>query len=232
MKAKAKIKMLVDLAMTVAMLLLMAYTLVGEEAHEWIGLSMFVLFIIHHILNLGFWKNLFRGRYPAARILLLVVDILVLLCMLGMMISGVILSNYVFDFLPIRGHISFGRNLHMVCAYWGVVLMSVHLGLHWGVIMGRIKGLFGAAKFPAFLKWMFRVIGTVIAVWGAVSFIRYDLPGYMVLKYYFVFFDPEESLALFFMNYAAIMGLWVWVAHYAQMLIKKIKPKDQKMNTR
>lgn len=37
--------------MTVALLLLMAYGLVGEAAHEWIGMGMFALFVAHHILN-------------------------------------------------------------------------------------------------------------------------------------------------------------------------------------
>ena len=30
--------------MTIALLLLMAYELVGHEAHEWLGIGMFVLF--------------------------------------------------------------------------------------------------------------------------------------------------------------------------------------------
>lgn len=229
MKINAKIKTVVDIAMTAALLLLMAYTLVGEEAHEWIGVSMFILFIVHQILNKGFFKNLFRGRYTAARIVMTCVAAAVLLCMLGLMISGVIISNHVFRFLNIRGLSSFGRSLHMFCAYWGFALMSVHLGLHWGVIMGRIKGLFGAGKRPAFLKWMFRIASTLIAVWGAVAFIRYDIPNYMFLKYHFVFF-PEEPLALFFLNYTAIMGLWVWIAHYTMQFIKKIQLKKRKNN--
>ena len=51
MKPKQMIKMTVNILMTVSLLLLMAYTLVGEAAHEWIGIALFVLFIFHHILN-------------------------------------------------------------------------------------------------------------------------------------------------------------------------------------
>ena len=39
MKPILKIKIAVDAAMTVALLLLMAYGLVGEAAHEWIGMG-------------------------------------------------------------------------------------------------------------------------------------------------------------------------------------------------
>ena len=51
MKPILKIKIAVDAAMSVSMLLLMAYGLVGEAAHEWIGMGMFALSVAHHILN-------------------------------------------------------------------------------------------------------------------------------------------------------------------------------------
>lgn len=48
MKPILKIKIAVDAAMSVSMLLLMAYGLVGEAAHEWIG------------INNRFWKFYIR----------------------------------------------------------------------------------------------------------------------------------------------------------------------------
>lgn len=51
MKPILKIKIAVDAAMSVSMLLLMAYGLVGEAAHEWIGMGMFALSVVHHVLN-------------------------------------------------------------------------------------------------------------------------------------------------------------------------------------
>ena len=46
MKPKQILKIITDIAMTVTLLLLMAYSLVGEAAHEWLGIGMFVLFIL------------------------------------------------------------------------------------------------------------------------------------------------------------------------------------------
>ena len=51
MSRKQTLKIYVDVLMTAVLLLLMAYSLVGETAHEWLGIGMFVLFITHHILN-------------------------------------------------------------------------------------------------------------------------------------------------------------------------------------
>lgn len=51
MKPVMKVKISIDAAMTLALLLLMAYGLVGEAAHEWLGMGMFALFLLHHLLN-------------------------------------------------------------------------------------------------------------------------------------------------------------------------------------
>lgn len=136
MNAKAKLKIVLDVAMTLVLLFLMGYPWWGDVAHEWAGAGMFALFIAHHILNAGWWRSLGKGRYTPARVFQLVIDLLVLPAMLGLMVSGVMLSNHVFAFLPISGGMSFARLLHMASAYWGVVLMSLHLGLHWNMVLG------------------------------------------------------------------------------------------------
>ena len=51
MKQITILKIVVDIGLTVMLLLLMTYELIGEAAHEWLGIGMFALFIIHHILN-------------------------------------------------------------------------------------------------------------------------------------------------------------------------------------
>lgn len=51
MKSKRTLKICVDIAMITALLFLMAYSLIGETAHEWIGIAMLILFVMHHMLN-------------------------------------------------------------------------------------------------------------------------------------------------------------------------------------
>ena len=136
MNTKQKIKIIADILMTAALLFLMPYGMVGEAAREWIGAGMFLLFILHHILNRKWLGNIGKGRYTPYRILQTVLVVLVLICILGSMISGIILSRHVFTFLGIRGLSSPARVIHMTCAYWGFVLMSLHLGIHWGMMTG------------------------------------------------------------------------------------------------
>lgn len=221
MKPKMVIKLLVDLGMTVLLLLLMAYELIGQALHEWLGVGMFVLLILHHILN-GTWsRNVCKGRYTALRIFQTILVAGVLLAMAGSMVSGVILSRYVFYALPIGGGRSFARGLHMVCAYGGFILMSLHLGFHWIMMMGIVKK--HAKKQSVLFQWFLRMIAVLIAGYGVCAFIKRDIGSYMFLKNQLVFFDFEEPLILFVLDYLAVMGLFVFIGHYIAAGLRRVK---------
>ena len=72
----------------------MAYSLVGEAAHEYLGIGMFVLFIVHHIMNIAWWKNLLRGKYTPIRSVGTVLNFALVLIMLALPISGIVLSRF------------------------------------------------------------------------------------------------------------------------------------------
>lgn len=210
MQPKMIAKICVDTAMTVMLLFLMAYEMIGQTAHEWLGISIFVLFVIHHVLNRKWCSSLLKGRYTLFRIWQTALILGVFLTMLGSMISGIIISRSVLSFLPISGGQSFGRNLHMISAYWGFALMSLHLGLHWNMMMGMAKK---AAKKPIPMStWLLRGIGFLIAAYGAYAFLKRDIGIYMLMQSHFVFFDYKEPLIFFLADYIAVMGLFVLIA--------------------
>ena len=53
MKAKRAIKIGVDIAMTVLFLCQMGYHMMDNRAHEWLGVALCLMFILHHALNGG-----------------------------------------------------------------------------------------------------------------------------------------------------------------------------------
>lgn len=79
--------------MTVALLLLMAYGLVGESAHEWIGMGMFALFVAHHILNRKWLLAVGKGKYTPIRMVQTALVGIIFLSMSGSMISGCVFSK-------------------------------------------------------------------------------------------------------------------------------------------
>lgn len=221
MKPKLIAKILVDIGMTAALLLLMAYSLIGEKAHEWIGCAMFLLFIVHHCLNIKWCRNLFKGRYTPFRTVQTLLVALILCSMVGSMVSGIVLSRHVFADLPIEGGSAWARTVHMICAYWGFVIMSLHLGLHWNMMMGMGKKLF---KKPSKVRtWIARGTAVAIAAYGVYAFGVRQIGEYMLMKTPFVFFDFDEPLIFFYLDYLAVMGLFVCLGHYGSKLLKKHK---------
>ena len=58
-----------------------------------------------------------------------------------------------------------------------------------------------------------RTAGAGIAVYGLYAFFKNQFLSYMFLTSSFVFFDFERPALLFFTEYAAIMGLFVFLAY-------------------
>ncbi len=218
---KSKFRIIIDFIMTVVLLCLMAYQIVGQELHEWLGTFMLVLFIIHSVLNIRWYGSLFKGKYRALRIFQTLVNLAVLGSILCLGYSGIILSRYVFDPFSIDGPMATARSMHMAASYWGFVLMSIHLGLHWGMVMGGFRKIIRGRKLSKVFSWILRLIAAAFAVYGLSCFIKRDIFYYMFLKYHFVFFDYTMSAAEVFMEYTAMMGFWVFAGYYMAKILKR-----------
>lgn len=223
MKPKQAVKVCVDTVMTLGMLFLMGYHLWGDTAHEWVGAGLFVLFILHHVLNWRWWTGIFKGKYTAVRALQTVVNLLTMAAMAGLMVSGVILSSKVFAFLHIRGHMAFARRLHMASSHWGFLLMMAHLGLHWGVLLGMTRKAAKTKHRPC--SPLSTLLGALIAVYGVVVVVKRDFATCLFLKAEFVFLDFSESKVLFYLDYLAIMGTLIFLSHFAVKLLRKRKAR-------
>ena len=80
-----KKKTIIDIGMIILAPVLMAYSMAGEMLHEFVGITMFALFICHHVLNRKWFASLRKGKWNVIRRLNTVIDFLILLLMLIMM---------------------------------------------------------------------------------------------------------------------------------------------------
>lgn len=221
---KRKLKMAVDVLMTIALLFLMGYQFWGEKAHEWAGAGIFVLFVAHHMLNWNWYKNLFRGKYTPVRVFQAGVDILTLFSMLALMYSGIVLSRYVFAFLPIKSGLALARRLHILGSHWGFLLMSLHLGLHWNMVLGLLKRK--KKDIPHSLRIDCFDIGLAVALYGTWVFVKREFFTYLFLQSEFVFLDYEESKILYYIDYVSLMGLCIFISHYVGKTLRSFKRKE------
>ncbi len=109
---KKVIRNIINIAMPIIMITLMAYQLIGKAYHEYAGTALFIIFIIHNILNIKWYSKLFKGSYTPYRILSTIINILLLITMILLMISGIIMSEYTFATVY-KGNII--KNLIMDC---------------------------------------------------------------------------------------------------------------------
>ena len=100
--------------------------------HEWLGIAVFLLFLLHHGLNWRWYKNLLGGRYSAVRLGSLLVNVLLFALMFAVPVSGLARAEHVSLLHSILGFdVSFkhekwiskekSKNTFHVLAHWGKI---------------------------------------------------------------------------------------------------------------
>lgn len=212
-----QLKMAVDFFLLLLLLILMAYSLIGEAAHEWLGMLMFLLFLLHHLLNWRWFKNFTKGKYSPYRIGVTIINLLLIVVMISLPVSGIVMAKYTFSFVRTGTGTSTARIIHLLASYWGYLLMSVHLGFHWNFIRGRIR------LICPWKAWGLRIMAFAIAGYGIFAFYKRGFLDYLFLQNQFVFFDYNEPLIFFFFDYAAIMWLFALAGYGFVKLCQSIK---------
>ena len=219
---KRRFRIALDIVMAVAMPVLMAYSLAGETLHEIVGSAIFILFIIHQVLNRKWYGALFRGRYTPRRIFQTVLNAALLIFMILQPVSGILLSKHLYTFIPVLQGTAALRTVHLIVPYWGYILLSMHAGTHLLPLFAKVK------KAP--LMRLFICSDVLISGYGVYAFIRRGFPGYMSGSRLFAFFDASEPLVLFFLDYIAVMVLFASAGALTAYLLgrlSKLPPANQ-----
>ena len=216
MDRRSEIKRIIDIAMTVLLLCLMAYQVTGEMAHEWIGMGMTVLIIIHQILNRKWYGALFKGKYRPYRILSTTLNILLLLSFLLTAFCGMSMSGYAVPFLYGMAPVSFVRRTHLSMSHWSFVLMGMHLGMH---IPMMTAGLKWKGRTKTILAGLFTCIGGI----GLYLFLRNGMPDYLFFRVPFAFLDYEKAGWLVFLENLLMLSFWAYIGMQAAQILQKRK---------
>ncbi len=208
------LKRIVDVVLTVLLLCLMAYQVTGEVLHEWLGIGMTVLVIVHQILNAKWYGALIKGKYHALRILQTAVNVLLLVSFAMTALCGMAMSGHAVPFLYGILPVSFARQFHLSLSHWSFVLMGLHLGIHIPVMTAKLSD-----KKKKVLSAVFCVIGAA----GLFFFLKNDLYNYLFFRVPFAFFDYEKSAALVFAENIAILLFFAFIGMQLAELCKKSK---------
>ena len=202
-----------DAAMTVVLLFLMAYQVTGEAAHEWIGVSMTILVIVHQILNRRWYSALFKGRYNPYRSLTTVLNILLVLCFAMTAFCGMSMSGYAVPFMYGLAPVSFVRRMHLSMSHWAFVLMGLHLGMH-------IPAMTAGLKWSGRTRNMLTGLSTLAAGLGLYLFIRGGMPDYLFFRVPFAFLDYDKAAVLVIVENLLMLSTWVLIGARAAQVCR------------
>ena len=210
---------MLDAALAVLFVAVMATALVQEAPHEYLGLALFVAVVAHVVLNRRWFKALSRGRYNAVRALQLVAVVGLLACVAGQIASSLVLSKFAFGFLPALPGAGWARCVHMLCSYWGFVFAFAHAGLQFKSF-GRLMRPAGAAA-PSVAVCLARVVFAAVACYGVYAFVQLDMGAYLFGQVQFAFADYSAPVALICARYAAIAVLVAGAFRYLRRVLEK-----------
>ena len=236
-----KIRLPIDIMMTLVSIVLMGgnYLFLADIVHEILGVALFVLWTVHIALNRRWYGAIFKGKYNPYRIMQTVINCCILLCTIFLMISGIILSNHLFTFLNIQSGLGFARIAHLLSSHWYYLFMSLHIGLHVGVITNKMRHHAPINCHPELVsgsstnempkqvrhdklrKIIPRILLVLTSLYGVYAFIARGVWKYLVLKQQFFFFDLERGYILFAMDYISIIILFAVVSRLVAAILKR-----------
>lgn len=146
MKNKSYFKLLIDILITITFVLLFNKMVLGGLVfHEIAGIGIGLGIVVHIVLNFQWVKKvslrLFDRKLPGKIRLGYLLNILLLISMIFIMISGLFISKIVFPTLRI-GNEAWFKMSHISISYLTLILIGIHIGLHWKWVICNSKKLF------------------------------------------------------------------------------------------
>jgi hypothetical protein len=210
-------RILIPAGMALLLLLSLAYWWLDNVPHEVFGTAVFALLGWHIFLNRFWFRNLLRGRYDLRRAFNVLLHLLLIANMAVLLATSVAISRSVLALLSIPNSTSL-RELHWFSAYWVIVIVGIHVGLHWVRVMGLLRSMSGLGRASAARRWLLRLLAMLGAAFGIWSFTTLGVWGKLTFTYSLDFWDFTASVAPFFGYWAGVLALPAIVTHYVMAI--------------
>ena len=178
MKKINYIKFLIDIIMALIFTLLFNKNVLGMSFHEIAGLAIGAVFLVHCGLNWRWIKGItlkfFTKSMTIKTRILYVLDIILLINIAVIIISGVFISKVVFVNLGLI-HIQSFKTIHIFAAYLSLMIIGIHLGLHWKWVIMIFKKIFKIQQ-KNIISYLSKVMMISVLVFGIYCF---NSVGYM-----------------------------------------------------
>jgi hypothetical protein len=226
MNKKLAVRLMLDIVFIVLLLCALMYRATGDVAHEWIGVSVCAACIAHNVLNWKWYKNILKGAYNLRRSVMTAINLLLVLAMATLAITGMLHSRTVLAFLHLPGAMLI-RQIHTTAAYWCLPLIGAHLGLHWGMIINAFRKMEKINGENRARIIVMRILAFSVAAFGAWSSFDRDIFSKLFLGFSFDYWPEERPAVLFFAVNLSIMGVYVFIVYYVVKAFSSLQRRNK-----
>ena len=219
------LRLVLDLAAAGLLLFAFAYYWQGNTAHELAGTGMFVLLVVHNIFHRRWFAALAKGPRQRRGRFNIALTLVLLAGMLALLGTSLVISETLFAALRLADDFT-ARQIHAGIAYWLLVIVAIHLGLRWPLLMAVTSKLLGIKKPTAVRTAVLRLVAIGIAVQGVYSAGALNLRSRLLFQMSLDWWNFEESVAGFFGHCSAFAGLCMFVTYYAVQWQLRYKRKN------
>jgi len=133
-----RVRLLLDFVAVGLIVACLAYWWLDNLSHEVFGTALFALVIGHNVFNRRWYGKVRTGRRDANRIFNILTIICLAIAMLVMLSTSLLISRDLFSFMALDGAFAV-REIHMFAGYWTLLIIAIHLGTRWMVVMNTIR---------------------------------------------------------------------------------------------
>lgn len=188
-------KIYLDAAIFVLFILVMSFHFLPRVLHEILGLVMAATVFLHLVLNRHWIFSLVRANRTSRKKFSILINFLLLASFLVTLVTGIFISNYVFSevvSLELRRNVTI-HLLHHSASYLMMILIGIHLGLHWQEILGRVIRRFALRKNSIGYKILCRVAVAILICAGIYDSFLNQVGDRILMKHIFATAATELS---------------------------------------
>lgn len=207
------------------LLTLIAHTFLPGTFHEAVGLGFLATVGWHLRLSLRKSRGAGRAPYSWTRASQRLIEILLAANILLLAATGLSLARHLFvlAYSPFRP--SLARPLHRILAHTGFLLVGVHIGLRLPSFLALVGVRRQRSATPRFLRFAGYLACSLAVAFGLAAAVRrgyflFDLSSNLMR-----FSDPEEPVAAFLVDHAAILSMSIIIGVSSRRSIRGIESR-------
>ena len=200
--------------MTLLLLVLMGFHLHGEIVHEWAGIIFTLLIMLHLYLNRHRLWSLPANIPLTMQVVNRAINAVTCVVILTAIVSGLMLSRHLFLALAFHNPANWVRKVHMTSVHWGMIILALHIGLHWKMLATFFCRILNMAGNSLVANVIMPGVFSLIALPGLYGVLNHDYLDYLLMKVDFSFFDYDESALLFYFRCLAIIVFFALMTRF------------------